>query len=379
MKFPVSIFVALLGFSVAAPAFAWCRTTTCNQLPPPASCGNIDPSQCTTNGMPIAWPSTCVSTSVSAHGSAKRNISPAQLREIVQRAFRNWTAADCGGGTHPNFVVDFFPDVNCTDVTGDAGYKSTGPNTNVWVFDDDAWPYGASGEHAYAITTTQFNPETAVIFDSDVELNSNVEGIGAAQITVGDTDVGIDLASIVQHESGHFLGLSHSELPTATMYAYMDPATVSKRTLTQDDIDAICNTYPPGKLDPNCDPEPRHGFSTECTFEGKGCCAIAPGRASRTHRGLEGVLLGTLVALAIVRRRRQTLAVFWGVMTARKRARVPGERRHCASSLRMGTQRRTKCDNLCPSCNRVAHLPLECFVTASPTVPRCSPFLSSRG
>jgi len=73
--------------------------------------------------------------------------------------------------------------------------------------------------------------------------------------------------------------------------------------LTQDDIDGICHAYPPGTLDPNCDPEPRHGFSTECTLE-KGCCTVAPGRVNRARRLPESLILGAFLAIAVVRRRR---------------------------------------------------------------------------
>jgi len=295
--------VIAAAFSVSNQAWAWCRTTTCDQLKPPPSCGLIDPDRCTTTGTPIRWPNTCVSTSVSAHGSAKRSISPAQLRDVVEMSFKQWTTADCGGGTHPNFVVDLFPDVNCTDVTGDAGYKPTGPNYNLWMFDDDDWPHGAAGEHAIAITTTQFDVNTGLIFDSDVELNSDIQA-SEFQLTVGDANVGYDLWSVVQHESGHFLGLSHSDVSFATMFATLGPNELAKRALSQDDIDGICNAYPPGTLDPNCDPEPRHGFSTECTFE-KGCCTVAPGRVNRARRLTESLIVGAFLVVAVRRRRRK--------------------------------------------------------------------------
>ena len=300
--------VAALGFAsvvlcVTHQVRAWCRTTTCDQQNPPASCGPTNPYQCTTEGTPIAWPSTCVSTSVSAAGSPLLHITAAKMREIVQSAFNQWTTADCADGTgHPNFVVDTFPDVNCTDVTGDNGYKSTGPNYNVWIFRDNGWPYDATDESAIAITTTQFSPDTGVIYDSDVELNSN-----SPNFTFTTTDpplnVGMDLASVVQHEAGHFLGMAHSQVPNATMFPSLGVGDVTRRILTQDDIDGICNAYPPGTLDPNCDPEPRHGFSTECTLE-KGCCTVAPGRVNRARRLPESLILGAFLAIAVVRRRR---------------------------------------------------------------------------
>lgn len=291
-----AIACALLG---SERAMAFCRTTTCDQQGAPVDvCGPPAPGVCSTRGTPIAWPNTCVSTSVSASGSPVLNISAEEMRNIVETAFKNWTTADCGNGQTPNFEVDMFPDVNCTDVTGEAGYKSTGPNYNVWIFRDKDWPYSDAidAEGAIAITTTQFSPETGIIYDSDVELNSKGQSF-----TTGLNDGGMDLPSVVQHESGHFLGLAHSSVQTATMYAYLDPGVVSRRILDPDDAAGICATYPPGTLNPHCDPEPRHGFSTECEFD-KGCCAVAPGRGNR-RSGAALVAIG-LAFVAAGRRRR---------------------------------------------------------------------------
>jgi len=232
------------------------------------------------------------------------NISADTMRAVVQKAFQQWLTADCGNGTTPNFIVDVFPDVKCTNIaemTGDAGYKSSGPNYNIWMFRDDEWPYAsvAGAESAIAVTTVQFNPTTGEIFDADVELDSeNKDWTFTTELGQG----GMDLPSVVQHESGHFLGLAHAQPtePTATMNAYIDPTETNKRTLEADDIAAICAAYPPGQLNPNCDPEPRHGFSTECEFD-KGCCTVAPGR-SAGHRGFGVALLGIVLSAAARRR-----------------------------------------------------------------------------
>ena len=80
------------------------------------------------------------------------------------------------------------------------------------------------------------------------------------------------------------------------------------RTLEQDDIDGICAAYPPGKLDPNCDPEPRHGFSTECSYD-KGCCTVAPGRSNGRQSSRGALVVGLFMAgIAVGRRRRRTHA-----------------------------------------------------------------------
>jgi hypothetical protein len=217
------------------------------------------------------------------------------MRRIVQDAFLQWTTVDCGNGEKPSIVVDMFPDVNCTNVaeiTGDAGYKSSGPNYNLWVFRDSDWPPEYVEDGALAITLTQFDPKTGEIYDSDVELNSQ-----DFDFTTGLDFVDFDLPSVVQHESGHFLGLGHPE--ASVTYAVMLGGLgehVVRRALQPDDVLGMCAAHPPGKLDPNCDPEPRHGFSTECEFD-KGCCTVAPGR-SASRRGSWVALVGVMLTAA---------------------------------------------------------------------------------
>jgi hypothetical protein len=225
------------------------------------------------------------------------------MRNIVQNAFQQWTNADCGSGGKPNFVVDTFPDVNCTDlaaITGDAGYKSTGPNYNLWVFRETDWPFDNTvDERAIAITTTQFDTRTGEIFDSDVELNSY-----GNNFTTDPYVVDMDLPSVVQHESGHFLGLGHAQTASLTenvMWGSLK-AGVTRRIVQPDDIQGICAIYPPGKLNPECDPEPRHGFSTECRFD-NGCCTIAPGR-NTNHTRPWGAVAVSLLLLVLLRIRR---------------------------------------------------------------------------
>ena len=299
----IASLAALVGitFWQLASAWAYCRTTTCDREDAPVECVSSRVNDCSTMGAPITWPSTCVSSSVSVYGSPYRGISPDTMRGIVANAFQQWTTAGCRGGGNPNFIVDMFPDVVCQDATGDSGYKSTGPNYNLWIFHDDSWPYDdTGGESAIATTKVQFDKFTGEIFDADVELNSygNV-------FTTDPNDVKVDLLSVVQHESGHFLGLGHSQDPDATMYFSLDPATgeTTKRVLKTDDIDGICSVYPPGKLDPECDPEPRHGFSTDCQLPPTGC-AVAFGRGIQRKSSFGGLTLGLVLAIGAARRRR---------------------------------------------------------------------------
>ena len=296
----VTIAVILLCHS--GPVWAYCRTTTCDREGAPAECVASRNNNCSTSGVPVTWPSTCVSSSVSSAGSAKRGISADTMRSIVHDAFQQWTTVTCADGNSPSFVVDMFPDVNCTDVIGDAGYNRNGPNYNLWYFEDNDWPHDNVGEDAIALTFAQFDENSGELYDADVELNS-----AGINFTLDPNSADIDLPSVVQHESGHFLGLAHSGINTATMWPSLRNGDASLRTLDPDDVAAICAAYPPGHLNPSCDPEPRHGFSTECTLQQHGGCALVPGsRAGGGRLAHEFVVFVLFGAAAASRRLTRT-------------------------------------------------------------------------
>jgi hypothetical protein len=282
---------------VANQAGAACRTTTCDRLEAPPECNMIE-NGCNTAGTPVAWPSSCVSTSVSSLGSPLRGVSAEQMRDIVNSAFQQWTNVDCGGGKHPSFVVDMFPDVSCTDVKGKHEYNRAGPNYNLWMFQDDGWDFDdIDAESAIAITDVQFDPFTGEIHNANVFLNSF-----AKNFTTDPNNADFDLPSVVQHESGHFLGLAHSPVRMSTMWPYSFETDTSLRTLDPDDVLGMCAAYPPGNLDPTCDPEPRHGFSTTCELA-KSSCSLAPARGASRHNAGFVVIAGAMLAAIGYRRR----------------------------------------------------------------------------
>jgi hypothetical protein len=235
---------------------------------------------------------------VSTLGSPLRGISADQLRAVVSNAFEQWTSVDCGGHSHPSFQVDVFPDVSCTDVKGENEYKTSGPNYNLWMFQDDGWDFtDTDAESTIAITHVLFDQKTGEIFNADVFFNSYVW-----DFTLEPNSAGYDLPSVVQHESGHFLGLAHSQVRTATMWPRSDVSDTSLRSLDPDDVNGICSVYPPGHIDPTCDPEPRHGFSTTCELTKTGC-TLAPARVPLRSDAWLGSLLGLFLVFIRSRRR----------------------------------------------------------------------------
>jgi MYXO-CTERM domain-containing protein len=281
--------IALALLSFAGSADAYCRTSTCGS----SEC-EIDPDCgfCLIGGKPLYWPRGCVSYSVHEGGSKRRQIDAETTRRIVEAAFARWIGVACGTGT-PGIMVYDFGLVSCDKQE----YNQDEPNANLWVHRDDEWPY-ISGGQTLALTTLTFNVETGEIYDADVEINSFEN-----PLTISDTDVGTDLESIIVHEAGHFLGLSHSCDGQATMFANYVFGETKLRSLEADDIAGICAIYPPGKDTRGCNPTPRHGFSRECASGvEKGCCTTAPGQPGPHGPWALGAALFGAAALAARRR-----------------------------------------------------------------------------
>jgi hypothetical protein len=304
----VSLLLAGATLGHAANALAYCRTKTCDTEP---SYGDVwdeqpDPVLCVRNGQgcfvegsPLHWSSRCISFSVQRDGSATSGIDSDTAEAIIQQAFDKWAAVDCGGGAGPSFRIQAREAVECAK----AEYNRDASNANVFVFRDESWPY-ENAIDALALTTLTFNVETAEIYDADVELNS-------AETTFTTTDppaeVVSDLSSVVTHETGHFLGLSHSEVGSAVMRGTGYPGgSIEMRTLTADDVEGICQIFPAG-TEPRGSCEPRHGFASECGSgqEKTGGCSLrrAPAPAKPHAIGLLVLLAGLFARRALGRRR----------------------------------------------------------------------------
>ncbi len=235
-----------------------------------------------------------------------RKISFDTADNLVTDAFSKWLAADCGGGKHPVLAAQNFGPTAC----GEHVYNKKGPNSNEWTFVDSKW-MDLMDAHTLALTTVTY-ADTGEIFDADVEINS-----ANNLITTGDTDIGTDLESIVTHEAGHFLGLAHSEITTATMFSSYLPGNPFMRDLDPDDVTAICAAYPQGRPVASSSCEPRRGFTKQCSDElstgGCGCyIASSKGKGMPSKRQSLPLttsgfsLLGTALVLWVRRKRRNT-------------------------------------------------------------------------
>lgn len=300
IKWAAACLALFAGTLLSTSAHAYCRTTTCD---PNVSC-NTDPNDCCQvvngcdqNGIPISWPNSCVSYNIHEDGSEEENISAEKLSKIVDGAFDEWLGADCEGYSL-SLAVENRGFAEC----GSPEYNK-GPhdkNANVWMFRDTgdlsgSKPSGGNpiDSRTLAITTLSINVDTGAIYGVDVELNSAL-----ADFTIGNENVGIDLASIVTHEAGHFLGLDHSTTFDAVMRADYNPGDTGPRTLKPDDVAGICAIYTEDRSIEENTCDPRGKYSTECHG---GCgCRIDAGPLAPS--GLS-VWWGLLLAGAMIARR----------------------------------------------------------------------------
>jgi len=287
--------ILLAGF-VPDRAFAWCRTASCPMGQVGARCMPPTMDDC---GIELFWPTQCVGFSIQKDGAP--GLPATKVDSIAKLAFAAWMNVDCGGGEHPAIHVSDLGEVTCNQVE----YNPKGANSNTIMFRSNGWPYTKT--NALALTTVTYNLDTGEIRDADMELNST-----DVKFSTSDTTVTYDLQSIMTHEAGHFLGLAHSQLENATMRPDYPMGSTTLRTPQVDDVEAICNAYPP-TLPTACDPTPRGGLGDACNSPAvttptptSGCCAVAVGASPEgSEAALAFGALGLAFGARSLRKRRR--------------------------------------------------------------------------
>jgi uncharacterized protein (TIGR03382 family) len=282
-----------MSLMVSHVAFAYVRTTS-------------DKS-----GVPVQWNERCIVVRPDARGS--QDVPLDQLQATLDRAVLNWTTRTLSCGY---LLLESASPIGRADVGIDG--------RPTLVFRDQVWARpGSKMPHDPGIIalTTVFYVNTpgfvgdATILDADIELNGvnytfttdPVNGVARP-----GTDIA-DLENTLTHELGHVQGLAHTcwdhikEVPPldntgqpipdcngpvpdsilqTTMYPYpLTPRETSKRHLSQDDVDGVCDVYPISAPPPACHQEIDGG------------CAIAHGAP------LPFGVLVLLLALMLRRRR----------------------------------------------------------------------------
>jgi hypothetical protein len=242
-------------------AHAFCRGVT--STPPagydPGASGCFAPSG--SGVFELYWKNLCTGYSLQQDASPLRHVTLDQATQIAAQAFARWSAASCSGGA-PGITAHDEGPVAC----GLVEYDTSGPNQHVIVFRDRGWPYSDSS-NTIGLTTITFDATDGEIFDADIEINSHDYALSTTPAAPYGS---YDLAGVLTHEAGHFLGLAHSTNAGAVMYAHYRPG---ETILTPDDVQGVCSIYPHGGTrttsagaltGETCDATPRHGFTAQC-------------------------------------------------------------------------------------------------------------------
>lgn len=225
---------ALLASAVTllapAAALAWEQTQTCTRGGGAFPCGINEIPR------PVHWGRRCVTYGINDQGSpelpsSNGAIDPT-LKAAIDASFDAWTQVSCSNallvpaGVVPDTYIGYEED------KGRA-------NVNLVIWKTSEWAHSRS---AYAVTITTFDPTTGLLADADIELNSV-----SHTFTVTDNPAltRVDVQNTLTHEVGHLLGLDHSNVTEATMYAEAaQSGELKKRTLASDDTEALCTLYP---------------------------------------------------------------------------------------------------------------------------------------
>jgi MYXO-CTERM domain-containing protein len=292
LAFWASIVWLSASWFLANEASAYCRLTTAD----PSAAGF-----CSTEGRGLAWDRQCISYTVVPRAGG--DLSLEVIRDVIDESFDQWLDVDCSSGKLPIMLGQTAQLGMCTT----AQYNRYGPNANTIMF-LDTWEGEDFPPEAFGLTLVWHDPKTGKIFDADMQLNETIAPI----VVCGENNCNrdVDLANVVTHEAGHFLGLGHSNVIGATMSANAQLDETSKRSLEQDDREGICSIY--GREPrPECNEQagdfsPDRGFTQYCgsdEIESSGCACSTP-RATHSPSGAL-VLAGAACALVAWRRRRR--------------------------------------------------------------------------
>lgn len=293
--------VILSGFALAcvlhaSDAQAWCRSTTRR--------ASI-PGECSTNGQPLGWRGVCIGFSLFADGSPEIPFSVLAAESELSASRWRQVACDADSTTQAYFEL-----LRISDTWGVSGYNPRGANSNAVSF-NEVWRLDAMHRSGtIAITVVTFDTISGEILDADIEMNQasdrNPEGF---RFTVGPANPDTaDLPTILTHEFGHFLGLSHSTVDTAIMWPEAGLGE-QRRVPRSDDAEGICTIYNPQFVpDRTCNPLPYGGLATD-SFGGRtvgAACTVSPAttthspnlnRSPRITAALAGLICVVLAAL----------------------------------------------------------------------------------
>lgn len=218
-------------------------------------------SRAGSSGQCLQWEERVIPWAMNERGHP--SLGYERAHRAFQRSFQTWEDVECTdlvfrdqsptaetrvghreGDVRDNLVI--FRAEDCRDVAGpNAPCHKNGTCANEY----DCWEHGSS---VIAVTTTTYYRGTGQIVDADIEMNAawfDFTDVDGPPCPKGESEgcVATDIQNTATHEIGHMLGLDHSSVREATMYASASRGETGKRRLSEDDIEGICSIYPAGK------------------------------------------------------------------------------------------------------------------------------------
>lgn len=168
----------------------------------------------------------------------------------LQTAFASWQGASLSGQSVTGLSITQGPassatTINATDCVNVIGFADSNASsdfsTGTIAFTAIATAFGTPPTiYTCPSAGTETCPLPSCIVDADIEFNPNKQFSTAATTPSGD----FDLQAIATHEAGHLLGMDHSGLASAIMFAFGDAGGVPNRNLSTDDVLGIGTIYP---------------------------------------------------------------------------------------------------------------------------------------
>jgi len=253
-------------------------------------------------GTPIAWRTPQI-TLVVARPSAFWTTAETFLGTVV-RASATWSheAIPCG-----DVELRVAPALVDESVVRNDG-------TNTVMVAENGWSHQTD---AIALTTVFHRnlpgqPEDGEILDADIEINANYTWADISDDATTVRGEPYDLRNALTHELGHLLGLWHNchgddeqalpddqgrpspscanltgDLMLATMFWRIEPLATDKRSLSDDELRAVCDIYP---------------YTYQLVGAG---CSLAPSPAGQAPRRRGVAALGVLTTAFVLHRRRR--------------------------------------------------------------------------